>query len=43
MQDIVGKFEKADGSGSFKFGLRLWPKDDGTFDLVTVLTSQGKK
>jgi hypothetical protein len=38
MQDIKGKFEKADGSGRFKLGIRLMPKDDGTFDLVTVLT-----
>jgi len=38
MQDIKGKFEKADGSGGFKLGIRLMPKDDGTFDLVTVLT-----
>jgi hypothetical protein len=38
MQDIVGKFEKADGSGRFKLGLRIMPKNDGTFDLVTFLT-----
>jgi hypothetical protein len=37
-QDIMGKFEKADGSGSFKLGLRIMPSDDGTFDLVTFLT-----
>ena len=41
MQDFIGKFEKADGSGRFKFGLRLLAEDDGTFDFVTVLTSQG--
>lgn len=38
MQDIKGKFDKADGSGRFKLGIRIMPKDDGTFDLVTVLT-----
>jgi hypothetical protein len=38
MQDIIGRFEKADGSGRFKLGLRIMPKDDGTFDLVTFLT-----
>jgi len=37
-QDIMGKFEKTDGSGSFKLGLRIMPRDDGTFDLVTFLT-----
>jgi hypothetical protein len=42
IQDIRGKFPKASGSGSFKLGMRLSPKADGTFDLVTVLTSQGK-
>ena len=42
IQDIMGKFRKADGSGNFRFGLRLSPKHDGTFDLVTVLTSQRK-
>jgi len=42
MLDIMGKFEKTDGSGRFRLGLRLWPKDDGTFDFVTVLTGQRK-
>jgi hypothetical protein len=42
MQDIKGRFEKADGSGRFKLGIRLMPRDDGTFDLVTVLTGQGR-
>jgi hypothetical protein len=37
-QDIMGKFDKADGSGRFKLGLRIMPRDDGTFDLVTFLT-----
>jgi hypothetical protein len=42
MQDIMGMFEKTDGSGRFRLGLRLWPKDDGTFEFVTVLTGQRK-
>jgi hypothetical protein len=42
MQDIMGKFERADGSGTFRLGLRISPQDDGTFDLVTVLTAQRK-
>jgi len=42
MQDIIGRFEKADGSGRFRLGLRLMAKDDGTFNLVTVLTGQRK-
>jgi hypothetical protein len=37
-QDIMGKFDKADGSGRFKLGLRIMPRDDGTFELVTFLT-----
>jgi len=42
VQDIIGKFPKTSGPGTFKLGLRLSPKTDGTFDLVTVLTSQGR-
>lgn len=38
MHDIKGRFPKADGTGTFKLGIRLMPKHDGTFDLVTVLT-----
>jgi hypothetical protein len=40
MVDIVGDFAKADGSGTFKLGIRLSPKPDGTFDLITLLTKQ---
>jgi hypothetical protein len=42
IQDIMGTFAKTDGSGRFRLGLRISAKDDGTFDLVTVLTSQRK-
>ena len=42
-QDIMGTFGKTDGSGSFKLGLRISPRDDGSFDLVTVLTGQRKR
>jgi len=38
IQDIFGTFPKADGSGSFRFGIRIARGDDGTFDLVTLLT-----
>lgn len=40
VQDVVGTFSKTDGSGSFRLGLRISPRDDGSFDLVTVLTGQ---
>jgi Pretoxin HINT domain len=40
MLDIVKLFPRADGSGLFKLGVRLAPKPDGTFDLITVLTKQ---
>jgi len=43
MQDIVGTFGKTDGSGSFRLGLRIWPRADGSFDLVTVLTGQRRR
>ena len=40
MLDIIRSFPRADGSGTFKMGVRLAPKPDGTFDLITVLTKQ---
>ena len=40
MQDIIGTFPKSGGSGSFKFGIRISPRSDGTHDLVTLLTRQ---
>jgi len=40
MLDVVKQFPKADGSGTFKMGIRLKDNLDGTFDLVTVLTKQ---
>ena len=43
IQDIIGSFTKTDGSGSFRLGLRISPRDDGTFDLVTVLTAQRRR
>ena len=33
-------YQKADKSGLYKLGLRLKQIDDGSFDVVTVLTSQ---
>lgn len=43
IQDIMGTFEKTDGSGKFRLGIRISPKDEGSFDLVTVLTIQRKR
>jgi hypothetical protein len=40
VQDIVGTFPKADGSGEFRFGIRVAPNADGEWDLVTLLTRQ---
>jgi hypothetical protein len=40
VQDILGTFPKADGSGEFRFGIRLAPNNDGEWDLVTLLTKQ---
>ena len=40
MLDIISQFPKADGSGMYNMGIRLAPKADGTFDLITVLTRQ---
>lgn len=38
--DVVGLFDLADGTGTFRFGIRLSRNSDGTFDLITFLTSQ---
>jgi hypothetical protein len=40
MLDVIGTFPKADGLGTFKLGIRLNPRSDLTFDLITVLTKQ---
>ncbi|HEX7107535.1 MAG TPA: hypothetical protein VF218_16330 [Acidothermaceae bacterium] len=40
IEEIVGVFAKADGSGTFKLGIRLSRVADGSFDLVTLLTRQ---
>ncbi len=40
IEDIIGTFPKADGSGTFQFGIRISPSSDGAFDLVTLLTKQ---
>jgi len=40
MFDIIKQFPKADGSGTFNMGIRLAPRQDGTFDLITILTKQ---
>jgi hypothetical protein len=40
IEDIIGTFPKADGSGTFQFGIRISPASDGSFDLITLLTKQ---
>ncbi len=40
MIDIIKYFDKADGSGTFKMGIRLSEQTNGTYDLVTILTKQ---
>jgi hypothetical protein len=40
LRDIVGVFQKADGSGVFRLGIRIAPGPDGTWGLVTLLTKQ---
>jgi RHS repeat-associated protein len=40
MLDIIKSFPRADGSGTFKLGVRLAPRPDGTCTLITVLTKQ---
>lgn len=38
--DIVGSFPRTDGVGTFRFGIRLAPTTDGSYDLITLLTRQ---
>jgi hypothetical protein len=40
MLDIIGRFPKKGGGGDFQLGVRLSPRPDGTFDLITLLTAQ---
>lgn len=40
VEDIIGTFPKADGTGPFRFGIRIAPRGDGSFDLITLLTKQ---
>lgn len=40
INDIVGTFQRADGAGSFRLGIRISKRTDGTYDLVTLLTRQ---
>ncbi|GAB3831980.1 hypothetical protein GCM10028799_62120 [Kribbella italica] len=40
IQDIIGMFPRADGAGNFRLGIRISPNEDGSFDLVTILTKQ---
>lgn len=36
--DVVKTFKRSDNSGVYEMGLRLSPAENGSFDLVTVLT-----
>jgi hypothetical protein len=40
IEDIIGTFPRADGSGTFQFGIRIAPSSNGSYDLVTLLTRQ---
>jgi hypothetical protein len=40
VEQIMGRFPRADGRGTFKLGIRVSPRGDGSFDLVTILTEQ---
>ena len=39
IEDIIGTFPRA-GGGSFQFGIRIAPGENGSWDLVTLLTKQ---
>jgi hypothetical protein len=38
--NVFGVFPRADGSGQFLLGIRLSPRPDGSFDVITILTQQ---
>lgn len=40
IEDIIGVFPKTGGGGTFRFGIRIAPHGDGSWDLVTLLTGQ---
>lgn len=40
IEDIIGTFPKTGGDGMFKFGIRIASGENGTSDLVTLLTRQ---
>ena len=40
VEQIMGRFVRSDGSGTFKLGMRVSKRADGTYDLVTLLTGQ---
>jgi hypothetical protein len=40
VEDIIGTFPRTGGGGTFQFGIRIAPGENGTFDLVTLLTKQ---
>ena len=40
MEDVIGAFPKADGTGDFSFGIRVVRNSSGGYDLVTLLTRQ---
>lgn len=40
MVQVEGYFPRADGSGTFRLGIRLHPNAEGGFDFVTLLTRQ---
>jgi len=40
VEEVMGRFARADGAGTMKLGIRVFRYQDGTFDLVTILTGQ---
>ncbi len=38
--DIMGTFARSDGNGTYQMGIRLMKGNNGTYDLVTILTRQ---
>jgi hypothetical protein len=40
MIDIIGDFPRADGSGTFRLGIRLFHRADRLYELITILTRQ---
>lgn len=40
VHDIFGHFPRVDGNGTYRLGIRVFPQDEDTWELVTILTRQ---